>query len=148
MKNQTIRDRYAALTILAQRVLPSPKGINKVATLIATRFQRPYEATEIARKNVIAEHPVPEGWDKDHLPTAVAEARQQAMDALMAESTPVKKIPDHMRLGSEDLPKALKRDGGESNVEGLAQIIVMLGSLYRPDASDEDTDDASGEEEE
>lgn len=149
MKNQTIRNRYAGLVMLSQRVLPT-KGINKVATLIATRFQRPYDATELARKNIIAQYPLPDGWDKDHLPPAVAEARQKAMDALMEESTPVKKVPDHLRLRSSDLPHVLRREGGESNVEGLAEILVFLGSLYVPDESDaaEDAADTGGEEEE
>ena len=128
MKNQTIRDRYAALTVLSQRTLPT-KAMNKVAVLLRTRFQAPFEATEELRKQVLRQHPVPEGWDKPTLPEDVAQRRQDAMDEAMALSTPVRKVPDTLRLTGADMPQPLKADDG-ANVAGLAQIKVMLGSLY------------------
>jgi hypothetical protein len=136
MKNRLIRERYSALTVLSQRVLPSKTAINKVTALIATRFQQPYQATEAGRKKVIEDHPTPPEWDKDHLPPAIAEARQSAIDLFLEERTPVRKIPDTLRLTDADLPRALKRENGDANVEGLAQIIVMLGSLYVPGADE------------
>lgn len=147
MKNQLIRDRYAALTVLSQRVLPSATAIHKVSALLGTRFKLPYDATEVARKTIIADHPTPEGWEKESLPPTIAEARQRAIDALMEEATPVRKIPDTLRLTSADLPKVLKREGGESNTEGLAQIVVLLGTLYVP-SSDERALNAAAEGEE
>lgn len=147
MKNQTIRDRYAALSALAQRVLPTTLALNKVSALLATRFHRPYHATEVARKQAIADHPTPEGWEHTHLPPAVADARQRAIDELMAQATPVKAIPDRMRLTETDLPRALRREGGDANVQGLAEIIVMLGSLYVPSAEERALDEATDVEE-
>lgn len=136
MKNQLIRNRYTALVALSQRVLPSPSAVNKVATLLVTRFEAPYRATETARKGVLARHPVPDSWDKPGLPEAVAQARQAEMDRLMEESTPVRAIPDALRLTMADLPRRLEREGGEKNVEGLAEIRVLLGSLYVPSAEE------------
>lgn len=133
MKNQTIRDRYAALVMLSGRTLPSPSAVNKVTALIA-RFKAAFMATEEARNKLIAEMPVPEGWDKDTLPQSIAEARQKEMDAYMKESQPIPAIPDRMRLTEADLPRVLKREGGEDNVAGIANIISMLGSLYVPSA--------------
>jgi hypothetical protein len=129
MKNQVIRERYAALTMLGGRILPSPTAINKVTTLLR-RFKSPYEATEAGRKSVIETVPLPDGWDKDTLPLEVAEQRQKAMDEYMEQDQPVKKIPEQLRLTMADMPKVLKRDGGESNVEGIAGIIVALGPLF------------------
>lgn len=149
MKNRLIRERYSALVALSRRVLPSPTAVNKVSALIATRFQRPYDATELSRKAAIEHNPTPEGWEGEGLPPAVAEARQKAVDALLDEDTPVGKISPRLLLTAADLPKVLKRDGGEGNVEGLAEIKVMLGSLYQPDAEElalRLQDDEDGEE--
>lgn len=131
MKNSTIRERYAAIANLSNRVLPSPTAINKVAFLLA-RFKPLYEVTEEGRNKLIQQYPVPADWDNPVLPAAIAEARQKAMDELMAAGQPVKKVPEQLRITEADLPKALKREGGESNAEGLAGIIAMLGSLYQP----------------
>lgn len=131
MKNRLIRERYAALIVLSRRVLPSPTAVHKVSALIATRFQRPYEGTEAGLKKLIADHPTPDGWAGDGLPPFVAEARQRELDALLDLDTPVGKIAPRLLLTVDDLPKPLKREGGEDNVAQLAEIVVMLGSLYR-----------------
>lgn len=146
MKNQTIRERYQALNALAQRVLPSATAITKVSALLDTRFRAPYEATETARKMVIAQYPLPADYEGENVPMAIAEQRQLAIDAMLEQSTPVKKIPDRLRLTSADLPKVLKREGGEGNAESLAQIIVMLGSLYVRSGEEVFQDDSQGEE--
>lgn len=132
MKNRVIRERYAALVALSQRVLPSPTAVHKVSALIATRFQRPYEGTEASRKAIILQHPTPEGWEGQELPPAIAEARQAALDEMLEQDTPVGKIPPLLRLSAADLPKAVKREGGDDNTAQLAQIVVLLGGLYVP----------------
>lgn len=132
MQNRLIRQRYAALVTLSRRVLPSPTAVHKVSALIATRFQRPYEGTEAGLKQLIADHPTPDGWEGDGLPPQVAEARQRDLDALLDCDTPVGKIAPRLLLTADDLPKVLKREGGEDNTAQLAEIVVMLGSLYKP----------------
>jgi hypothetical protein len=133
MRNQDIRDRFVALTALSQRVLPSRTATNKVATLLATRFKEPWDEIERQRKHILfIDHPLPADYEgeNDDLPAALREARQVAVDTLMAESTPVRRVPDRLRLTADDMPKALKGENGEVNAEGLASIRVMLGSLY------------------
>lgn len=132
MKHETIREKYGALSILSQRVLPSKTSENKFANLLH-RFTKPYKITEQHRKKAITDHPTPEGWEEARLPHAVSEARQRAVDEYMELSSPIGKIPDTLRLTNADLPQKLKREGGESNVEGLASLRVLLGSLYVPD---------------
>lgn len=132
MKNRIIRDRYAALVALSRRVLPSPTAVNKVSALIETRFRRAYDATEAGRKKIIEDYPTPAGWEADTLPPAVAEARQREADKMLDLDTPVGKVPGRLRLTQADLPKPLKREGGEDNTAQLAEIVVMLGSLYVP----------------
>lgn len=130
MKIERIREQHQALTAIAQRTLPTPTAINKVHFLLSDRFQRPFEATETGRNAVIALHPLPEDHEGDSAPLAILEARMAAINAYMQEDLPIRKIPDHMRLRSADLPKALKGDDGWKNADGLAQIRRMLGSLY------------------
>lgn len=133
MKNRLIRERYAALTVMAQRALPSATAVNKVTALITTRFRDPYCSTEDARKVILRDdYPLPDGFDGERLPVWIAEARQQAVDDLMEQSTPVRRVPDRLRLGPEDMPKALKGEEGWRNAESVADIIVNLGSLYVP----------------
>jgi len=136
MRNQVIRDRFAALTVLSQRALPSSTAQNKVDSLLA-RYEIPYNVTEKRKKLVIATSPVPETWDRDTLPMPIAEARQAAMDAMLEESQPVKKIPEHLRLTAADMPIALKGEKGADNVAGNAQIKRLLGSLYKPTTPEE-----------
>jgi hypothetical protein len=148
MKNQAIRDKYAALTILSQRALPSKTAINKVATLL-TRFQPPYEVTETARKIALNSFPLPDGFEgvgEHEIPLAIREARTTAVEALMEESQSVKKIPTAMRLTSADMPKVLKREKGEDNAVMLAQIRRMLGTLYLPAVDEVIADNEEGEE--
>lgn len=154
MKNSTIRERYAALTVLSQRVLPSRTAVNKVVALLTTRFEQPFRATELQRKQIIAQHPVPAGWDRPALPHDVAEARERSVEEMLACSIPVRAVPESLRLTAADLPVALKGEGGESNVAELASIVLALGSLYRmgddeaklrasdPDAGEEPDDTA------
>lgn len=132
MKNKVIRNRFAALSLLSDRVLPTEIAVNKVSVLLRTRFHDAYEATEIGRKSILRDHPLPEGWDKEQLPAAIAEARQMAVDRLMERGQPIKKIPDTLRLTSADMPRVLKtKEDGERNVAGLAGIKVALGGLYK-----------------
>lgn len=150
MKNRVLRERYAALLMLSRRVLPSPTAVNKVCALLETRFRRAYEATEASRKKIIADVPTPPGWEGEALPPLVAEARQEKLDALMELDTPVGKVPDRLRLRADDLPKPLKREGGETNVEGLAEIKLMLGGLYvlgDDELALRESDSAEGEQE-
>jgi hypothetical protein len=148
VKNQLIRDRYAALSVLAQRTLPSPTAINKVSTLLATRFAPAFEMTEKKRKLVISMNRLPEGHDGDRLPIAIAEQRQAEVDAMLEDSTPVKLVPDRLRLTEADLPRVLKGEDGWKNAEGLASIRVMLGSLYVRSDEEKKLDDASSEAQE
>lgn len=148
MKNQSIRDKYSALSMLASRTLPSPTAINKV-TYLLTKFQKAFDATETARKKVIANCPLPEGHEGDRLPVAIAEARQAAMDRQMELHTPVGKVADTMRLTADDMPKVLKGDEGWRNAEALPAIKRMLGGLYVrrgdeivPEVEGEEIDDA------
>lgn len=132
MKNKIIRTRFGALSVLSSRVLPTESAVNKVAVLLRTRFHDAYEATEIGRKNIIRDHPLPEGWDKETLPAEIAERRQAAVDRLMEKGQPIKKVADTLRLCATDMPKVLKtKEDGEKNVEGLASIKVALGGLYK-----------------
>lgn len=148
MKNRAIVKRYTALSALSGRALPSKAAVNKVATLLRGRFSVPHETIELARKMVIRQHPLPEGWEGERQPAAVQEARALAIDALMEESQPVKKIPDHLRLTPDDMPRALKGDEKreEPNDRGVASIIDLLGSLYVPGTEIEE--DAALEESE
>lgn len=136
MRNQSIRDKYAALSALAQRALPGTNAISRIDSLLK-RFEIPYNATEKAKKKIIADHPVPETWEREGLPLPIAEVRQLEMDAMLEESQNIKKIPEHMRLTDADMPIALKRESGSDNIIGLAQIKRMLGSLYKPTTEEE-----------
>src|SRR6266568_420540 len=100
---------------MSQRVLPSPTSIDKVTVLLSTRFQTPYEATELGRKKVINDDPVADDYDKTALPQGIAERRQRAMDEYMEKEQGIRKIPDSLRLTMGDMPKILKRDDGEEN---------------------------------
>lgn len=131
MRNSIIRTRYAGLTLLTQRVLPSPTAVNKVSTLLATRFGPAYDATERSRKQILfVNHPLPPGYDEQIVPMGIAEQRQAAVDELMQQSTPVRKIADPLRLTAADMPRVLSRENGEDNAFGVAEIRVLLGSLY------------------
>ena len=149
MRNQTIRDRFAALTVLSQRVLPGTTAIAKVEALLR-RFGPAYEVTEKRRKQVIQEFPVPETWERVELPAAIAEKRTVAMDRAMEEAQFIKKVSEHLRLTDADMPVTLKREGGSDNVAGLAHVKRLLGSLYKPTTPEEQrlAEDTAGEEEE
>ena len=136
MKNRVIRDRYAALKVLAERVLPATTAINKVDALLR-RFEGPYKSTEKGRQKVINDNPVPSTWERDSLPLAISEARNVAMETLLDEDTFVESVPDHLRLTDADLPHVLKREGGADNVMGLAAIRRSLGGLYKPTTTQE-----------
>lgn len=129
MRNQLIRDRYAALTILGQRHLPSTPAVNKV-TMLLSRFEPAYLATERARKKIIADHKLPDDHDGAALPLALNETRTRAIDALMDEGQPIRLIPERMRLTFDDLPRSMKGDDGWKNAEGVAHLANALGSLY------------------
>jgi hypothetical protein len=144
VKNRTVRNHYQALAMLAQRVLPSEGAINKVSVLLATRYEAAWQATEIGRKKIVTDIPVPDGWSSENLPEGVAAARQTSMDKFLEESTPIRKIPDRLRLTKADLPKVLQRKDGEDNVAGLAQIKVLLGTLYMK--SDDEIDNTPANE--
>lgn len=134
MKIDVIRKRYAGLLGLAGRALPSGSSESKVHFLLSDRFEKPYLASEKRRKAIIAELPAPEGTTT--LTESLSEARQQAVDQLMDEDIPIRKIPDHMRLRASDLPKPLKGETGWKNAEGLAEIRSLLGSLYIREGED------------
>jgi hypothetical protein len=148
MKNQAIRDKYAALTVMSQRILPSASAINKVSTLITTRFEQPYQSTERSRKQALESIPVPPGFEGDEsdMPLTIREARTKAVEELLQQSQPIRKIPELLRLTAADMPKPLKRDGGEDNAAGVAMIRVMLGSLYKRGADEIIADTDEGEE--
>jgi hypothetical protein len=74
--------------------------------------------------------PLPTDADGDRLPVGLAEARTLAVENMLNLDTPVRRIPDTLRLTEADMPKTLKGDGGWKNAEGVAEIIVNLGSLY------------------
>jgi hypothetical protein len=128
VKIRYIRERHAGLALMQGRALPSPTAENKVSFLLADRFQRQYEVSEQRRKKLITiDHPCPE----DELPVAIAEARDKAWEAILDEDLPIKKIPEHMRLTKEDMPKAMKGEEGWKNGAGIAEIRRLLGPLYK-----------------
>lgn len=145
MKNQLIRERYAALTVISGRTLPSLTSINKVEVLLSTRFIAGYEATERLRKKIMRDRQIPPDMEGERLPIGIAEARQAAMDDMLEESTPIKKVPERLRLTADDLPKILKGDDGWKNAEGIAGIRVALGSLYVRSDDAKALDDATAE---
>lgn len=129
---------------MAARVLPSETAMNKVSTLITSRFAAAYEGTEMVRKQIIAKYPVPEGWASENPPEGITAQRDQEWDDYLTLATSIRKIPDRLRITKADLPKVLQRKDGEDNVAGLAQIKVLLGSLYVREG--DELDDTQGEE--
>jgi hypothetical protein len=143
MKNALIRERATALAQMADRVLPSKTSVNKVATLLATRFKAALQDLEAQRLALVVQaHP----FDGDgELPPAIKEARELAFAALMEQSTPVRKVPDSLRLTADDMPRALASD--ESNGAGVAALRVMLGTLYVTSNEEKSIDEATEGEE-
>jgi hypothetical protein len=144
MKNRIIRDRFAALTVLSQRTLPSSTAINKVTQLLTSRFKPANEVIDRRIRESWADFPAAD--DADKLSIKVAEARSAAVEAILDESQPIKKIPEHMRLTAADMPKPLKGDDGWKNADELANIRVMLGSLYKLGSDEQLEDNEQGEE--
>lgn len=136
MKNRLITERYAALAELSKRTLASTTAINKVETLLR-RYKTAYDAIQRAINDVIEANPAPETWTRDDLPAALAETRKWAVEAILDDTTPIAKVPDFLRLTDADVPKILKKDGGEDNVRGLSGIKVSLGGLYIPTTDEE-----------
>jgi hypothetical protein len=146
MKNRIIRERFGALTALSQRSLPSSTAISKTTALLTSRFKPANEVIDRRIKDVYAEFPLPDGDEATALPIALAEKRQRAIDAILDESQPIRKIPDHMRLTAADMPKALTGTDGWKNNDELASIRVLLGSLYAWGADEKLADNEQGEE--
>lgn len=146
MKNRVIRDRYAALTILSQRTLPSSSAINKVTSLLTSRFKPGNDVIERRIRDMYAAHPMPEDDASSVLPIALAETRSRAIEGVLDESQPIRKIPDHMRLTAADMPKALQGADGWKNQDELASIRVLLGSLYLWGPDEKLADSETGEE--
>lgn len=145
MKNRIIRERFAALTVLSQRTLPSSSAYNKVTALLTSRFKPGNEAIDRRIRDVYAQHPVADE-NATTLPIALAEARSRAIQAVFDESQSIKKIPDHMRLTAADMPMPLKGDDGWKNADEKASIRVMLGSLYAWGDDERIADNEAGEE--
>lgn len=147
MKIRLIVDRTDALQAIAARALPSATAENKVSFLLQERFQRQYKVVQNRKMaDVITAFPAPEGVSENALPSNLAESRQIAWEKILDEELPIKKIPEHMRLTSADMPKVLKGDDGWKNGVGIAALRRMLGSLYKPTGAEVIEDKEVGDE--
>lgn len=147
MKIRKIVDHASALQTMAARALPSSTAENKVSFLLQERFQRPNDVVQKRKmEDVIKAFPAPEGVSENALPSNLAESRQIAWEKILDEDLPIRRIPEHMRLTSADLPKILKGDDGWKNGVGLAALRKMLGSLYKLTGAEIIEDKEVGEE--
>jgi hypothetical protein len=133
IKNRDIRRIHAALTSLSARTLPAITSDLKVARLLRSYFNEPYQITEDIREKIIKDNPSPEEKDPSQ---AVIEARTLAFSASLLQEQDIKDIPEKLLLTEEDMPKATKVRG-EENRDGLGDIIQGLGVVYKEKPEEE-----------
>lgn len=128
--NRVIQDIRNALTALSQRRLETRESVKKVVRLLREHFDGPWKIYSDLQNNIIAEHPVPEGWESESLPVGVMEARQREINALLEDTQDIPEIPKELLIQDKDLPKLIKGEMGDANQSGVGDIIHKLHFVY------------------
>lgn len=133
--NRIIRRQFNALTVLANRVLPSRSSELKVATLLRRYFDQPYQLTQKLEETIILRD-FPAQEDAERIAPAILEARSKALNEMLELQQDIPEVPEHLRIKETDLPKIIKDNHG--NQVGIADILASLGDLYEwPDDAED-----------
>ncbi len=128
--NRIIQEIRNALTALSQRRLETRESTKKVVRLLREHFDDAWKIFSDLQNGIIAEHPVPEGWESESLPVGVMEARQKEINELLEDTQDIPEIPKDLMIQDKDLPKLIKGEMGDANQSGVGDIIHKLHFVY------------------
>lgn len=113
--------------VLKERRLPSLQVDLRVAAQSKPVFNA-YDITLKRRKQIIAEHEIPDSNANDEIKLKNKLELRNKLDELDAEviALPAPK----RRLTKDDLPQSIKGDSSDANTSGIAGVILALAPEY------------------
>lgn len=129
--NRAILTQYSGLTLLSGRTLPTLPSDLKVVALVKRYYKTPVDVIEGVREAL--KKRLPDGWTANEFPPDLTREWQTFLDGTQE----MPEIPDNLKLTKDDMPKALKTGLGEANRQGVADLILALGNLYKDEPVDE-----------